>query len=388
MCVIKKISLTGILFISCCYISNAYSNVVSCTGSGTTEATWNIQANKLTVGTDTPPGTLIYTEPDGDNNQHTDWMCGTDGGLVFYIGIYLRLDNTSSPIATYTADGHNLNVYLTGVKGIGVSFQDITNLSYYPGRSLSTTDLLVGETGLGPIKISMYNATPGVRMRLWRTAEPLDISALNSGLLTSIFPRVIQDMNTEPSSGYEMDPPGFHMMTITYFNGSNLKIVPGTCDLPDVTVSMGNHDNSEMPSIGSGTAWIAVPDLKLINCPTAYGYGAIGAGSNTSQNNVSVTVSPRTEIVSNLAGTFAVNDGEDSASGYGIQLAWGKSSELTDTPATLVEFNKPYLLKEFPYGDSTSSTIPIALAARYIRTSSVAKGGEANAIIDVLVNYK
>lgn len=81
MCVIKKISLTGILFISCCYISNAYSNVVSCTGNGTTEATWNIQANKLTVGTDTPHGTLIYTEPDGDNNQHTDWMCGTDGGL-------------------------------------------------------------------------------------------------------------------------------------------------------------------------------------------------------------------------------------------------------------------------------------------------------------------
>lgn len=376
-----------ILIISFGFIPLGYAKVVTCSGGGTGTATWNLQANKLTVGTDTPAGTLIYTEPDGDNNQHPTWSCHTDQGIAT-LNFYLQLDNTSSPIATYAVDGYDLNIYPTGVRGIGVSFQDATETYYVAGRSLSTSPLFTGSSPLPAINVSMFNATPLVRVRLWRTAESLDISALNSGQLTNNFPRVVNEINTDPSGEYEMDPPGMHVMTVTNFNGSSLKMIPGTCELPNTTVPMGEHDGGEMPTVGNASAWVDVPDLKLINCPVAYGYGAQGTGDNTTQNNVSVTVSPRTDIVNGIAGTFTVNEGADAANGYGIQLAWGKSSELTDTPSTLVEFNKPYLLKEFPLGDATSSTIPIALSARYIRTSNMAKSGLANAVIDVLVNYQ
>lgn len=371
------------------FVFPTHANEIICDNGNSNTATWNLKANQLTVGTDTPAGTIIYTEPDDYNNQAFSISCHTDTGSSD-IEFSLRLDMTAPPIANYNVDGHSLNIYPTGVRGIGVSFQDADSNSVRSGHYLST--LSTSETEkysmhLGHLYWMATDVSAWLRIRLWRTAESLDISALNAGKLTSVFPRVMQEANAGP--GYVLYPnAGTFILTVTTFNGANLKIVPGTCDIPDTTVIMGAHDNGEMLSVGSATAWSDVPDLKLTNCPVAYGYGAQGTGHNTSRNNVSVTVSPRTEIVSNLAGTFAVNDGEDSANGYGIQLAWGKSSELTDTPATLVEFNKPYLLEEFPYGDSTSSTIPIALAARYIRTNSMAKGGEANAIIDVLVNYK
>lgn len=384
---IIKIAL--LLFMMSSQFANA-AITVRCIGPGTQTSTWVLLVNHLTVGTDTPAGTLLYTEPDGYNNQSPTMTCKADSGhtmLTWYVDVY----NTAEPVATYSIDGHNVNIYPTGIKGIGVSFQDADPGSQNYLSSLSSTaSLRKFSRPVDSINYSPYSIGNWLRIRLWRTAEVLDIGAANSGALTSVFP--IAEQFVGVGDGFVLNgfqPGEKFIQGEMKISGVNLKIVPGTCNLPDTTVDMGEHFPNELSAPGKTSAWVQVPNFTLTNCPTAYGYGATGTGANTAQNNVSVTISPRTAIVSEYNGVFAIDETiTDSAKGFGIQLAWGKASELPDTPSSLVTFNQPYLIKNFPFSDTTSSTIPLFLSARYIRTASEVSSGVANAIVEALVEYK
>ena len=185
------------------------------------------------------------------------------------------------------------------------------------------------------------------------------------------------------------------------FSGS-ITVYPGTCNFTHKTVQMGKHD-AGMETSGWKDASFT------LQCPKAYGYNPVyslntsnaisGATANTPNKGLVLTVQPRTSEIGTNRGIIALNSAS-TAQGFGIQLAWGPTSQSTGiTPVSPVKFNQPvdpgaiaatgYTTKTYT-SSSTPTTETIKMSARYIRTATGAdpvSGGEANSSIEILASY-
>ncbi len=131
-------------------------------------------------------------------------------------------------------------------------------------------------------------------------------------------------------------------------------------------------------------------NITMTNCPVFSGYynstRFITSYTNGTRqdpgalnNNISLLLTPNTETIDSQNGIFSLDKSNTSASGIGIQLAYGdgSSSEFANfiTP-------KEYVM---PIGSSGQFIIP--MAARYTQTEDKITSGQANSSVTFLINY-
>ncbi|WP_151993897.1 fimbrial protein [Buttiauxella massiliensis] len=182
----------------------------------------------------------------------------------------------------------------------------------------------------------------------------------------------------------------------------NITLSTGTCSFNNINVPMGTYNvtlegTPQGASRGAPSPW---KDASFtLKCPPAMGYGRTGnvnTGNNTVTSrtgvtvfnqNVNLTVVPRTEIFDSVRGIMKLNSG--GAEGYGVQLAWGTvaAQSAALTPAQPVIFNTPIqrATANFPIGSTNNMTVN--MAARYIRTEGEVQPGPANAVVEVIADY-
>ncbi|OAT15520.1 hypothetical protein M979_3475 [Buttiauxella noackiae ATCC 51607] len=178
----------------------------------------------------------------------------------------------------------------------------------------------------------------------------------------------------------------------------NITLSTGTCTFNNSTVEMGTYDATWSGAERAPAPW---KDASFtLQCPQAMGYdrtASINTGNNTvtsrtgvstKNQNVNITVVPRTEVLDSARGIMALNSG--GAQGYGIQLAWGTvaSQSAALTPARPVIFNVPTQQATSAFGVGSTNSMTVNMAARYIRIpDDEVQAGPAVATVEVIANY-
>jgi type 1 fimbria pilin len=167
-----------------------------------------------------------------------------------------------------------------------------------------------------------------------------------------------------------------------------------TCTTPDVSVNLGSYEIGEhFRGLNSTTPWKDA-SIALTNCSTFYGfynstnsplildYNTLRKTSTSSLNNsVGVRLTPITKALDAANGVMAIDSTvSGAASGVGIQLGWGESTQAP----TLFNFSEEQSLALPKDG---SPTIRIPLAARYIKTATTPTPGRANGKVVFTINY-
>ncbi|MGK9176094.1 hypothetical protein KXR87_23305, partial [Yokenella regensburgei] len=235
-------------------------------------------------------------------------------------------------------------IFPTSEASVGISFKVAMGNAATPTSSIGTsanpTVLNAGGMGTQYRWTSLsYNAL-SVEATLWKIPPSNGGSELPiNGLVTFTGPtmNVILDIppgNTmlppPPNNGYDPAYPTSWFIMSKQFNGS-LTAYPGTCNFALKKVDMGKHD------VG-----VSVSDWKdatfTLQCPKAWGYNPVyslnssnaisGITANTPNKGLVLTVLPRTSEVGTNSGVIALDSGS-TATGFGIQLAWGATSQST-----------------------------------------------------------
>ncbi|MEN5017314.1 fimbrial protein [Erwinia sp. Eh17-17] len=333
-----------------------------------------IQGSNITVGPDVPNGTVIheqYYRPSGPISFH----CSNNSGIYQPSSSY-RFTHRPYPVSS--SDG-GVSAYAgkimeTNVPGIGVLFRRGTDASVpivpfsqnsWGGTNAAPAYTFTANNGydFDMVLIKIGDIQPGV----------LDGASLPT--LGSFF----EASNITPIKAVE-----------TSFVGS-LNIVSATCTTPDVTVNMGSYDIGQFKNAGDGTPW---KDASIImtNCPRFYGKLTDGRNSYYSDNgnsaigamtpnSISVSIQPNTPVTDSVKGIFNLQSGSGTASGVGIQLAYGATGQVSPP---LVNFA---IAKNTLLGSADIRTRAVALVARYIKTSGPVTPGKANATATFTINY-
>lgn len=297
--------------------------------------------------------------------------------------------NTETAPLTY--DG---NIIIpTSESGIGLSFNDMTFGSEKAINNISSPTIL-GSWSVNNTQ-TLNSKNLNVKITVWKipgklTSQSINFNpiALHLGLKAKSSDTFYSGMNMAGSPAYSSQN---IWSSVQGLLSGSISLNPGTCDIANKTVTLGNHQGNR-PS-----PW---QDASLtINCPTAWGYGMtanIGSSNtitsrtaNTPNSGISITVEPRTEIISSIPGTISLQD--EGATGYGIQLAWGEVSTLSTSasaPASAIVFNVPTVVSNETFGLGTTPTAMIVnMAARYVPNGETQTPGPANSAIEVIANY-
>ena len=106
-----------------------------------------------------------------------------------------------------------------------------------------------------------------------------------------------------------------------------------------------------------------------------------GLLTNSTNNSIGVRLTPATSVIDATNGIMAIDSTvSGAASGVGIQLGWGLSSQ---TP-TLFNFSTEQTMT-LPKDGSTTLRVP--LSARYIQTATTVSPGKANGKVTFTINY-
>ncbi|MCX8960887.1 type 1 fimbrial protein [Erwinia psidii] len=172
------------------------------------------------------------------------------------------------------------------------------------------------------------------------------------------------------------------------FSGE-INIISRTCITPDINVPMGDYEISgTFKQTGNHSPWKDA-SIKLVDCPRLHGIITEGKGAESGRlqdgdkisNSIKLSLSPNTSIINSSQGILGLKNGTDSASGVGIQLAWGN---LSDASPQMVNFseNKQYILP-----DDGSTLFSLPLLARYIQTAPLVTPGKADATVTFTIYY-
>ncbi|MBM1020178.1 hypothetical protein DA103_11625 [Enterobacter cloacae] len=318
-----------------------------------------LSVGNITAGAEIPNGTVLYRQTYRPGYSNAATSC-TDR---IYDTQFLYT-STPKPLSSWNGSPYGGKVYETGVPGIGVAFWRSGDAfpKVFGGGCSGSSNCIIAN-GLLTWDISLIkigNITPG-------TILGSNLPCMNESL---------GNVNSPVS------------LLKACFSGT-INVVSRTCTTPDVTVNMSKHDISVFRATGSTTEWVDA-SIKLTDCPVFYGTaddgdknswsenGTISIGAVTA-NKLGVTLTPNTSVLQSSNGVFALSESADSASGIGIQLAYGTSA--SQTPVTFLQ-EKRYTMT---LGSSGSVNIP--LVARYIQTESRAQPGKANSAVTFLISY-
>lgn len=308
-------------------------------------------------------------------------------------------------------------IFPTSVKGIGISFQDLGSMASQ-------------STGLsGPVEIPSFSNPAQIfrttyawtdysslplkfGVSLWKiptTDGHVDIPS--SGKLSFNGPTLVTAQWNDNSADFYSNPPntGSYSLANSWTMGSyeikgDLDISFGTCSLNNKTVAMGLHYVNKS---GGVSDW---KDASFtVQCPAGWGYGVDYAlSSNTAVASTSgvkykssglvISVLPlRGATIQDAVNGIITLDSSSTATGYGVQLAWGDISTLPTTnaaPSKAVSLDQAvdaatisdYVTRSYNFGEVPPTQL-IKMAARYIRTPGAASAGTANSAVEVIASY-
>lgn len=347
----------------------------------------------ISAGVDAPVGTVFYraTLRMKDGYAEVKWPA-SDVGKYLYTSISASLKTTPQPLASLPVGPFTDGVYQTGIPGIGVAIflSDIsTNPVTTAPRRAENQKLL--ESGYS-LRNMLIGSDKNFSVALVKTGPLTPGSYSISG---ANFPTMQYGLDHSGTS--HTNAAAISGLPIYYWNVSfqgNITVSAQTCTTPDVSINLGNYEIGEhFRALNSTTPWKDA-SIALTNCPKFYGfynstnapllmdYNTGKSTSTTSLNNtIGVRLAPVGDAIDAANGVMAIDSTvSGAASGVGIQLGWGLSSQ-TPTPFNFSTEQVMTLPKD------GSTTIQVPLAARYIQTAANPTPGKANGKVTFTVNY-
>lgn len=388
----KRIILRTIGLLLFMAASNSALAVVACSAISGTSRTDIVQLTPaaISAGADIPLGTVIY---------QGRWISGETGIAVmdctstvdpasFWLNIAWSVDQAPMGLSSWSGSPFGGAVYETGIPGIGIAIS----------RSNNGDAAKVGQPNHQFPNDTQFPITGG-SFRPHLLNRVIYVSLIKIGTISPGNHTL--DATKLPVAGLTLINPLFHAsttglpITVTrvQFQGQ-LTVSAQTCTTPDVDINLGSYDTRQyFTGPGASTPWVDA-SISMTNCPTFYGFynannstlmfdynTGTGLVANSTNNSIGVRLTPATSIVNAANGIMAIDSTiSGAASGVGIQIGWGESSQ---TP-TLFNFSAEQAMTLPKDG---RSTIRVPLAARYIQTATNVSPGKANGKVVFTINY-
>ncbi|WP_237735383.1 fimbrial protein [Serratia fonticola] len=346
---------------------------------------------QISAGVDAPVGTVLYQASliMKDGSVTIKWL-SSDVGKYLYYTTSAFVSNTPQPLANLTTGPYANGVYQTGIPGIGVAILSAS------GTPLTTTARYVeAQNLLGSELSGLLNHSGASNVR---NVVLVKTGPLTPGTYTASganFPTVTQGMDVSQTSHTNAAATsGLPVYDWIFSFQGSITVSAQTCTTPDVAVTLGTYAIAEkFRALNSTTPWIDA-SVALINCPRFYGFynstnapllmnynTGTGISTTSLNNSIGVRLTPATSVVDAANGIMAIDSTlVGAASGVGIQLGWGDSSQ---TP-TLFNFAAE---KTITLPKDGTSTIRVPLSARYIQTATTPTPGKANGKVTFTISY-
>lgn len=360
--------------------------VVSCAfapGSNTAFLTVPLSPPVISAGADIPVGTIIY-QGSWANVPTSDVECSSDGTAVlsnWAVGIV----QAPLPLSGLNTGLFAGAVYQTNIPGIGVAISRYNNhaAATLGAMGYRDEDITIGSLGG---RVSFSNSTRYISLIKTGSLIPGSYS-LSAASLPTVSDNMVNSRTDRSIQGLPIK-----LQNVT-FQG-NLTVSTQTCSTPDVNVLMGSYDiRDNFRGINSTTPWIDA-SISLTNCPTFHGFynqtntsslmdftTGVGNVSTSINNSIGVRLTPVDDVIDAANGIIAIDSTvPGAASGVGIQIGWGESSQ-TPVPFNLAAEKTVTLPKD------GRPTIRVPLAARYIQTAAAPQPGKANGKVVFTINY-
>ncbi|MEL4425962.1 fimbrial protein [Shewanella indica] len=328
-----------------------------------------LAVNNLTVGPDTPNGTVIFRQQFRVGGMLTTFCQASNSSY----DVYKKYTYLDLPLTASSWRGGifpNGTIYQTGVQGIGV--------------------MMAAENGPLPREVQTKYRTPAYKPYNHNFKNFLiDLFFIKIG---NIQPGTIKGINL-PTGAISFRAPGADILLARLAITGSINIVSQTCRVSNVTVPMGQHKiGDKLTGVGKTTEWIDA-SIRLTNCPRFYGtlndgnntyYNYTTGASNTgtfTRNTLGASISPNTSVFDNSKGILNIKSTTNSAKGVAIQLAEFSNGNFKD----YIEFGS---IINYDLNNNSSTTVTIPLRARYIQTESKVTPGRADATATFTLTYK
>ncbi|WP_335912227.1 fimbrial protein [Shewanella indica] len=353
-------------------VIGGYSSVteaVTCSRtSSLVDAQMPLAVNNLTVGPDTPIGTVIFRQDFLSGQMLSAYCNASYTSYQAYIeSRYSSLPHSASPWKG--GPYPKATIYQTGVPGIGVMM----------------------ATSNGPFpSIINFTRTQENRNRNYKyNNSNITLLLIKTG---NVQPGTIRGINL-PTASIRFKAPGTNILWARVKIRGTINIVSQTCNISNVTVPMGQHKiGDKLTGVGKTTEWVDA-SIRLTNCPRFY--GTLKDGNNTyynyttretgignfTRNTLGASISPNTSVFDNSKGILNIKSTTNSAKGVAIQLAEFSNGSFKD----YIEFGS---IINYYLNNNSSTTVTIPLRARYIQTESKITPGRADATATFTLTYK
>ncbi|MGK9173458.1 hypothetical protein KXR87_09515 [Yokenella regensburgei] len=331
---------------------------------------------------------------------------------------YSLLDAGAALITGYNYSGQINDIYPTSSDGMGMSFNEATTGGKMRFQAWPSSHYMQTILAATPGYLSTFPIL--VHMRLWSTPDFIHpggpVTYTGPTFVAFITPAGGGDTISDCPAGSERMP-GDNDKTCVIFKRQvviSARLRLGTCDLDQQNkiVYLGSHDGSA----GQHSPWKDA-SFKL-SCPPGYGYGAMHSGATgpydlsggyqsfagLRNKPVTLQINPLNPPIATVPGTMELDAIPGSASGYGIQLAWGESTSQSEPPLKPVNFSARVKASElnsnFYQADYTgrlpgNRALPVGadstirLSARYVRLPATPLlAGKANGKVEILASYE
>jgi major type 1 subunit fimbrin (pilin) len=366
----------------------------TCTAPGGLPRSDFFQLSPLTIsaGADIPVGTVVYQGRWHGASVSSGLTCSstTDTSIWYNFSVDTNATTTVSTLSSWAGSPFSGAVYTTNIPGLGVAIsRSSTGDAFTLGNAqyLSTTDL-EGKLSGGKFTFILPDLTLYFSLIKIGALTPGSYS-LNSAPFQIVSLRVANPRTHTAPSGAVLPNVVVQITAL-----AQVTVSTQTCTTPDVNVDLGSYDKGQyFTGQGATTPWVDA-SVTMTNCPIFSGYynasnstlmfdSATGKESlaSATNNNIGVRLTPMGNVIDAANGIMAIDSTvSGAASGVGIQLGWGESSQ---TP-TLFNFAAEQSVMLSKDG---RSTIRIPLAARYIQTAENPTPGKANGKVTFTINY-
>lgn len=340
---------------------------------------------------DLPVGSVLFRQYIFDADTQT---IGVDGCISNVAGgENIRLVhalNIEGSLPAVVGQYQGLNVYSTGVSGVGVVVavtynNNSTSLYGLPDSSTTQTNIPSTESrrfgsvytdqAFELLLVKVGDISPGV----WMVAF--------------IYPSITRSAQATNATGVTQDY-GYRWNI-----SGGVSVVAGTCQTPNVTVPMGEHSIAQSTT----TEWVDF-NINLLNCPPMYGR----YNRNASDSSSTAVIRWRSATDYTIAGTDMANSIGfllNPVSGYQTLAAGGGCAALTDDTdmakgmcleiqnrdnVNVLTNSKANTLTDSNLSlQQTTASYAIPLRARYARNNeSTLRAGKADTAVEFTINYQ
>ncbi|WP_440515002.1 fimbrial protein [Serratia sarumanii] len=353
------------------------------------DKTVNLPGNSITVGSDLPNGTVLFTGNisninNKDATNYSNVYCKNTSRYTYTVKTYSELVSNSPESLP--------GVYPTNIEGVGVRISNLGGEN--PGAVLSNGKKILYDSVTKEIVPFFYKEffemSNGYKFELIKTGNIRNVGVVNG----SSFPiiRIVATSDNGVANGPQIPVDYYESRRGDFSFEGFFPVVVASCNVDkNILVNLGDHDASEIPSIGKATPWVDA-SITLTNCPNFTGnnnqlpyewLGANGGDVNIispfSNNYIQFAIAPRSPVISVPDGIVSLTDSPGSAKGVGVQIMYGTKSSYR--PLIFFATNR-LNIKE-----NSGSILKIPLVARYIRTSDNLLPGKADTIVEFYINY-